>query len=607
MTVAAEPRVWKKRPLLLHEVPLPPGGGFTHALLDEEVKKQQRIDHLAYVEETLRETAKINERAKQDPDYADAVIALCERDPEWWIDHFVWAHEPRQHEDRPLVLYDFQRLKMVRPYIKHRDTQAPARSTQMKAKSRDMGATWVELACRVHSFVFKDNWSILVGGVKQKDVDDGGLTATHKSLFGKIRFIIKYLPKWMRDRMVGPKWEAKEYNKKLLLINPLKPNNIIEGVQVGDMFGRGGRYSEAFVDEFAYAPNVKAAERAIKQTTTRFCGVSTPNGRGDLFEQLMFTTELAVVQYWIWWPEHPEKDLLWFNIERENMEDDDVASELNISFDESAGDRVLPDVHVPEFFIVRKGGTSSDLEDPKTLWEPGLPRRWVIDFGASHPMAAVCAQWHDRAQPQFGTFLDFVQTQGKAVDWIVPFLTGEIPRGTWRGDLWPHEYTPVERQIIQRSARWGPNIEVYGDWQGSTMNVVTGAHSAFKELEKYGIIVTPVKVLDDYESIVAARELMRHMRADARLVTQRNGDAKWCPTFSEVLTQWKYPKPQPGMTSKTLVPVHDRYCHGGDCVKMLALTIDLPDAGSVMSVSAGKAIGKRGSDVVRGRFNRRYA
>jgi hypothetical protein len=196
--------------------------------------------------------------------------------------------------------------------------------------------------------------------------------------------------------------------------------------------------------------------------------------------------------------------------------------------------------------------------------------------------------------------------QGRGLDRALPHR-GDPLGGTWRGDLWPHDYTPVEREIIRRSARWGPNIEVYGDWQGSTMNVVTGAHSAFKELEKYGISVTPVKVLDDYESIVAARELMRHMRADARLVTQRNGDAKWCPTFGEVLTQWKYPKPQPGMTSKTLAPVHDRYCHGGDCVKMLALTIDLPDAGSVMSVTAGKAIGKRGSDVVRGRFNQRYS
>ena len=605
MTTVAEPRVWKKRPLLLHEVPLPPGGGFSHAMLDPEVKRSQLIDHLAYVEETLRETAKINERAKDDDEYADQVIALCSRDVEWWIDHFVWTHEPRQHEDRLLILYDFQRLKMVRPYLKHRDTQAPARSTQMKAKSRDMGATWVELACRTHSFLFLDNWSILIGAVKQKDVDDGGVIATHKSLFGKIRFMLDYLPKWMRDRLLGPKWKAKEYNKKLLLINPLKPNNIFEGVQIGEMFGRGGRYSEGFMDEFAYAPNVKAAERAIKQTTTRLCGISTPNGRGDLFEQLMFTTELAVVQFWIWWPEHPEKDLLWFNIERENMEDDDVASELSISFDESAGDRVLPDVHVTEFFVARKSGQSADIEEPNSLWEPGVPIRIVLDFGASAPMAAVWSQWFEKVSPPFGTFLDFAQAAGKSVDWIVPMIVGEIPRGTWRGDLWPHQYTPVEHEIIRRHARWGPNIEVYGDWQGSTPNVVTGAHSAFKELEKYGIIVTPVKVLDDYESIIAARELLRHMRADIRLVTQRNGDPKSCPTFSEVLTQWKFPKPQPGMTSKTLTPVHDRYCHGGDCVKMLALTVDLPDAGDVMSVSAGKAIGRRGSDVVRNRYARR--
>lgn len=605
-TAAEEPHVWKKRPLLLHEVPLPPGGGFSHALLDQELKKNQLIDHLAYVEQVLAETVKINARAKEDPAYADIVINICERDIEWWIDHFVWAHEPRNHEDRPLVLYDFQRLKIVRPYIGHRDTQAPARSTQMKAKSRDLGLTWCELACRTHSWLFKDGWSVLLGGVTQNDVDDGGNLATHKSMLGKVRFILKNLPKWMRDRLLGPKYASKEYSKKLLQINPMKPSNIIQGVQVGEMFGRGGRFSEAFVDEFAYAPNVKAAEKAIKQTTTRFCGVSTPQGRGNLFEQLMFTNELSVVQFWFWWAEAPGKDLLWYNLERESMEDEDVASELDVSFDESAGERVLPDVHIPEFFVARRGGPGPDIEEPASLWEPGTPLRVMIDFGASHPMAGVWYQWFEKGFPPHGVFLDFVQGQGKSVDWIAPFIIGKVPDKTWRGTPWPHVYTPEEAKIIKRHQRWGfDGIEVYGDWQGSTMNIVTGAHSAFDELAKYGIIVTKVKVLDDYQSIVACRQLLRHMRADQRLVTQRNGDAKWCPTFAEVLTQWKFPKPQPGMTSRSLTPVHDRYCHGGDCLKMAALTIDIPDSDVVMSVDAGKVIGKRGSDVVRNRYLRR--
>ncbi len=117
--------------------------------------------------------------------------------------------------------------------------------------------------------------------------------------------------------------------------------------------------------------------------------------------------------------------------------------------------------------------------------------------------------------------------------------------------------------------------------------------------------MTPVKVLDDYQSIVAARQLMAHMRVDQRLIEQRNNDPKWCPTFAEVLTQWKFPQAQEGKTQTTLKPVHDRYCHGGDCVKMAALTIDIPDSDVGMSVSAGKVIGKRGSDVVRNRFLRR--
>ena len=602
--MADEPREWKKRPLALHEVPLPPGGGFSHDLLDPQWKVEQIALHKDLVKQKMLETAGISERAKDDEEYAEAVLALCARDIEFWIDHFVWVHEPRQHEDRPLVLYDFQRTKIVRPYCALRDTQAPARATYLKAKSRDMGATWVELACRTHSFLFKDGWSILIGAVNQKLVDKGGATATHETLMGKIRFIIRHLPKWMRDKLLGPKWEKQEYTKNLAQINPMKPNNVIDGGHVSDLFGRSGRYSEAFIDEFAYADKIKAAERAIKQTTTRFCGVSTPHGRGNLFEQLMFTQEMRVTQFWIWWPEHPEKDLNWYNLERDSMEDFDVASELDISFDESAGDRVLPDVHIPKHFLERVGGGGPDLDDPRGLWEPGLPLQVVIDFGASHPMAAIWGQWNNKAFPPWGAIIDFVHTQGKSVDWIVPFLLGEVPRGTWRGDPWPHVYTAVEMAMIRRHARWGPAADVFGDWQGSTMNLVTGAHSAFDELEKYGVMVTPVKIQSDYDSIVAARQLMNHVRVDKRLVTQRNADPKWCPTFGEVVTQWKFPKAADGKTLSNLKPVHDRFCHGGDCLKMWAMTVDVPDSSVAVSAHAGKVVAKRGSDIVRGRWRR---
>lgn len=591
----------RKRPLTWEEVPLPPLGGFTNELLRPEFKKQQLIDQLAKKEEVLRRRITMNERAENDVDYQDLIIERCRRDMVFFIDHFIWVHEPRLQEDRALILYEFQVTKIVKPYITLRDTKPPARVTQMTCKSRDMGVTWVKLGCRVHSYLFQKGWTCLLGGVNQKMVDDGGLLATHQSLMGKVRFMLRNLPKWFSDRMMGPIWERDEFNKRLALINPMNPSNFWHGAQVGEMFGRSGRYFECMVDEFAYAENIKNAEKAVKQTTTRFDGNSTPDGRNNLFAQLMFSDELRVVRIFIWWPEHPEKDISWFNEQRADMDEADIASELNLSFDESMGGRVLPEVHFSTHFIEGYPPTADGFDG--TLYNPTLPVQITIDFGASAPMAAIWTQWDE--QNLVATIIDFVQVQGVSVDWIVPFITGVMRPLTWRNEPWPHSYNQIEMEMIERHRRWKAPDDVYGDWQGRTANLVSGAYSAFDELGKYSISLTPIKILDDFECITAARRMMRLCRIDKRLLEQRNGDSKWCPTFGEVLTQWAFKKPQEGQTQKSLVPVHNVYCHGGDCLKMWATTINLPDEAVLQqAVEAGRVIAKRGSDIVRGRWRR---
>jgi hypothetical protein len=436
-------------------------------------------------------------------------------------------------------------------------------------------------------------------------VDDGGQLATHQSLMGKVRFMLRNLPKWFSDRLMGPHWQRDEWNKRLAIINPMNPSNFFHGSQVGEMFGRSGRYFEVMVDEFAYAENIKNAEKAVKQTTTRFDGNSTPDGRNNLFAQLMFSDELRVVRIFIWWPEHPEKDIGWYNEQRQDMDEADIASELNLSFDESMGGRVLPDVHFSTHFV--DGYPMDNMGFDGTLYNPTIPVQVVIDFGASHPMCAIWCQWD--SDKLLATIIDFVQIQGVSVDWIVPFILGKIPP-RWRPghdgrSEWGHAYNQIEMEMIERHRIWRTPDDIYGDWQGRTANVVTGAFSAFDELGKYGISLTPIKVMDDFECITAARRLMTLCRIDKRLLEQRNGDSKWCPTFGEVLTQWSFRKPQEGQTQKSLVPVHNVYCHGGDCLKMWATTINLPDDAVLqMPVEAGRVIAKRGSDIVRGRWRR---
>lgn len=582
-----------RRDLEIHEVPLP--SGFDRSILDPDNKRLERAEHEARIRITLERRFKINQRADTDAGYRAEVIELCRRDPIFWIDHFCWTYDDRIGEDLPLVLYPFQRTKIVEPYKAMIATRGRERMTLCKEKSRGVGFTWVELALRLWSWLFKDAWSVLIGAVTEDDVDDGGQTASHESLFGKLRYLLDHLPRWMRDELLGPLWKQASYNKIGFLRNPLKPRNLLVGKHFGDMFGRGHRYSEAFGDEIAHAEKFKNADTSLKQTTNRFDGGSTPKGKHTFHYQLM-RGELAVVRHTLHWSEHPELDLAWYNEQRQHMTDEAIAQELDIDYEGSAGARVLPEVRVATHFLAHKDPLPNVYRDGRhlydgTLYDPALPLHPVIDPGISDALSCVWIQ-PDLPRGEW-RIVDFVQTNDRAIDWIVPFLIGHVPEHTHRGRPWLHEYNEVERQIIDRHSLWLPPEETFGDAYGNTRSMATGT-SAWDELYEYGIAVISIKVLDDLQAIGQTQLWMRHVKVSAHLEHQRNGPEMQIPTFAEVLSQWRYPEREEGKAPR-LKPIHDKFCHGGDCLKMYASEQILPEA-TEQPVGAGRVKQARAKD-----------
>lgn len=583
-----------RRDLELHEVPLPPG--YERSILDPDNKRLERAEHEARIRITLERRFKINQRADGDAAYRSEVEELCRRDPIFFIDHFCWTYDDRIGEDLPLVLYPFQRAKIVVPYVAMTKTKGRDRMTLCKEKSRGVGFTWVELALRLWSWLFKDSWSTLIGAVTEDDVDDGGQAASHESLFGKLRYMLDHLPRWMRDDLLGPLWKHASYNKVGFLRNPIKPRNLIIGKHFGDMFGRGHRYSEAFGDEIAHAEKFKNADTSLKQTTNRFDGGSTPKGKVTFHYQLM-RGELAVVRHTLHWSEHPELDLAWYNEQRQHMTDEAIAQELDIDYEGSAGARVLPEVRVATHFVTPRDPLPNVYRDGRheydgTLYDPGLPLHAIMDPGISDALACVWIQPDERRGEW--RVVDFVQTNDRAIDWIVPFFIGHVPEHTHRGRPWLHEYNEVELQIIDRHRLWLPCEETFGDSYGNTRSMATGT-SAWDELYEYGIAVISIKVLDDLQAIGQTQLWMRHVKVSGHLENQRNGPEMQIPTFAEVVSQWRYPEREEGKTPR-LKPIHDKFCHGGDCLKMYASEQILPEA-TEQPVGSGRVKLARAKDV----------
>ncbi len=571
--------------LTREEVPLPPGGDFSLDILCDEFKEAQRALHMERVRRQMEDRLLLHDRCENDLDFRKLVYEQCKRDTAYFINNFLWTYDDRIGEDEPLVLYPFQDTKMVKPYDEFVKVKAPRRVTLGYAKSRGQGFTWVELACRLKMFLFANNWSILIGTENRDDVDDGGQNATHESLYGKLRYMIRHLPVWFVKDLLGPLFKREEFNKRHHLQNPLKPKNVIHGKQLGGMFGRSRRYSEAFADEVAWADEMKDANTALKQTTNRFTFGSTPRGEDNFFAAAMRGIFPGVVKFWMWWGEHPMCDLAWYNAQRQDMDDDDVAQELDISFTMSVGGRVLDRVKIATHFI--------SIADTPFLYSNNLELEVIIDPGFADALAMVWGQWD--VLDGKGRVNDFVQGERNAVAWCVPFILGKIPELTYRLEPWPFHYNEMERAIIARHGEWSAPVFVYGDKAGGAKTWTTGT-SAWDELSRYEIYVDEIAIVDDAEALKRTELFMDHVRVSDHLLDQRNGPRRVIPTFGEVLTQWRYPKRKRDATTTNKKPVHNVYCHGGDCMKMWAQTRDLPDA-AVQPAASGRVQRGRGNDI----------
>lgn len=546
----------------------------------------QRAIHMDRIRTAKERRLILYEKCAKDEEFRKMVYEKCRRDLRFFIEMFCWTYDDRTSQDAPFILYDFQRYKIAEPYLRFVEVQAPSRVTYGYAKSRGVGLTWVACACRTWRFIFADNWSILIGTENRDDLDDGGMNATHQTIMGKIRYIIDKLPVWMRNDLLGPLIYNDNYNKRWHLSNPMKPRNVIHAKQLGEMFGRSRRYSEAFADEVAWAEEMKNADTSIKQTTNRFMFGSTPKGMGNFFHAAMHGLLPGVQKFWMWWAESPILDIDWYNSQREHMTDDQVAQELDISFTMSAGSRVLNEVNLTHFI---------EIPERPFLYDPNLDVEVIIDPGFADALACIWIQW-DEIEGK-GRVIDFVQVERKSIDWIVPFIVGSIPQVTYRGEdeKWKHEYNTTEIEIIKRHAAWNAPATVWGDAAGKAKTWTTGT-SAWDELHRYNILVNEIKITNDEDALTRTELFMRHVRFAKELIYQRNGPKITTPTLAEVITQWRYPPQRENSMMAKTKPIHDMYCHGGDCLKMWAQTRDFPDATAQPS-SSGKLAAGQGKDI----------
>ena len=161
-------------------------------------------------------------------------------------------------------------------------------------KSRDMGATWLIIACIVWHFLFSPDTPILMASRKEDLVDSTGDPDT---LFWKVDYIIEHLPYWLKP---------KDYLKNRRSMHVSNENgSSIDGESTNGDIGRGGRKKLIFLDEFAAVENGAEILSSTADTTPCRIFCSTPKGRYNAFANIRFSGKTKV--FTLHWKDHPDK------------------------------------------------------------------------------------------------------------------------------------------------------------------------------------------------------------------------------------------------------------------------------------------------------------
>lgn len=253
-----------------------------------------------------------------------AQIRLCKNlGPKYFINNFCWTYDPRSDRKK----YPFRMFKRQEEFIDFLDELKRDQERGHCDKSRDQGATWLMVAHAVYYFLFEPGFIARFGSITEAKVDD----FTPDSVLGKARYVLANLPAFLRPDM------TQGDNDKHLIITHPTTGAMIKGESMNLGFGRSGRASVTYMDEFAHVRNSSAVLASVSQTSKCIVMTSTPLGSGNEFARIKKESKLR--SFSLHWKDNPLWSKERYDLEADLLEDWQVAQELDISYERSTGNR----------------------------------------------------------------------------------------------------------------------------------------------------------------------------------------------------------------------------------------------------------------------------
>jgi len=235
---------------------------------------------------------KVHERVAEDPDYAQVMVDACAQDPLFFLNGFGYTYDPRRKpfSKLPFILYPFQEEALLEIISAIGDHDLYIE------KSRDTGASWLNISAMTWAWQFKRGMSFLWGSRVEDYVDKPG---NSKALFWKFDFLFNNLPTWLRP--VG--WQPSKHRLRMHVENP-ETGSLIDGESTTENFARGDRRTAILLDEFAAVEIGHCILSATRDVTDCRLFNSTPRGTNNAFYDIRQT---RIKKLRLHWSDHPIK------------------------------------------------------------------------------------------------------------------------------------------------------------------------------------------------------------------------------------------------------------------------------------------------------------
>ena len=271
--------------------------------------------------------------------------ARCKSDVVYFIYNYCYTFNSKETDPTKPRIFKMLPWPHLIDLIKNLESCLVNKQSVIVEKSREMGISWAIMAWQLHKVLFTEGWMSLNVSRKEAEVEDTGKTP--KSLFGRLDFMYKHLPTFLRMRAENP----------FLTFKVQSNNSYISGESANPNAGRDTQYSFILIDEAGMVGCLDEMWQSVVNSSDVICLNSTPprEGMGHKFAQLRFmkNSNFKILKYH--WSQHPNKDAEWYARKTANMTDEDIARELEINYEKSASLKIYhefdEEVHVPSFNI----------------------------------------------------------------------------------------------------------------------------------------------------------------------------------------------------------------------------------------------------------------